>query len=97
LRVVIPARQRAIHRKVRVRAQADRNWHTSFQQWFQSMSGLAQGTPPVGSMFRDQEVWDLNRIAFLLQFQLDYYSVIVTSVPEIQTSGTPGEDRIAAR
>jgi hypothetical protein len=41
--VAIPARQRAIHRKVRVRAQADRNWHTRFHHWFQSMSGLLAG------------------------------------------------------
>jgi hypothetical protein len=26
-----------------VRAQADRNSHTSFHQWFQSMSGLLAG------------------------------------------------------
>jgi hypothetical protein len=40
LRVEIPARQRDIHRKVRVRAQAGRNSHTRFHQWIQSMSGL---------------------------------------------------------
>ena len=43
LRVAIPARQSAIHRKVRVRAQADRKSHTRFHQWFQSMSGLLAG------------------------------------------------------
>jgi hypothetical protein len=43
LRVEIPARQSAIHRKVRVRAEADRNSQTRFHQWFQSMSGLLVG------------------------------------------------------
>ena len=43
LRAVIPARQKAMHRQVRVRAQADRIWHPSFHQWFQSMSGLLAG------------------------------------------------------
>jgi hypothetical protein len=37
LRTVIPARQRDLHRKVLVRAQADRNSHARFHQWFQSM------------------------------------------------------------
>src|ERR1017187_8986509 len=43
LRVENPVRQRDIHRKVRVRAQADRNSHTRFHQWRQSMSGLLAG------------------------------------------------------
>jgi len=43
LRVENPARQRDIHRKVRVRAQAGRNSHTRFHQWHQSMSGLLAG------------------------------------------------------
>src|ERR1039457_1139122 len=41
--VPAPARQSAIHRKVRVRAQADRNSHTRFHQWFQSTSSLLAG------------------------------------------------------
>ena len=47
LRVVIPARQTPIHRKVWVRAQADRNSHTSSHQAFQSMDGLLAGLPVV--------------------------------------------------
>ena len=43
LRVVIPARQTAIHRNVRVRAHAERNSHTSSHQCFQSMSSLLAG------------------------------------------------------
>ena len=37
LRTVIPAKQRDLHRKVLVRAQADRYSHVRFHQWFQSM------------------------------------------------------------
>src|ERR1039458_10183923 len=40
LRVENPARQRDIHRKVRERAQAERNSHTRFHQSYQSMSAL---------------------------------------------------------
>src|ERR1035441_6275781 len=43
LRVENPARQRDIHRKVRERAQAERNSHTRFHQSYQSMSGLLAG------------------------------------------------------
>ena len=43
LRAVIPARQRAIHKKVLFLAHADRNWHTGIHQWFQSIISLLAG------------------------------------------------------